>query len=193
VSTSAPAKPAVHRWTREEYFRLTDSGHFNGQRVELIDGKIIDMPAQKNGHVIAVEKTQEALKKAFGRKFWVRAQATLDLGPYSVPDPDVAVVPGPRRADVDYPTEAVLVVEVSDTTLWYDRNRKATVYATAGIAEYWIVNLVDGQLEVHRNPVDDRARRNRRRYQTVTVIRPGSAVSPLAAPRSKVAVVNLLP
>jgi Uma2 family endonuclease len=193
VNASAPVKPAVHRWTREEYLHLTDTGQFNGQRVELIDGKIIDMPAQKNAHLIAVEKTQEALKKAFGRKYWVRAQASLDLGPYSVPDPDVAVVPGPRRSDVDYPTEAVLVVEVSDTTLWYDRNRKSIIYATAGIAEYWILNLVDRQLEVHRNPVGDRARRNRRRYANVTVVRPGAAASPLAEPPTKVAVTALLP
>lgn len=186
-------RPHLHRWSLPEYYQLVDLGLFQGRRVELIDGKIIDMPAQKNAHLIAVEKTQEALKKAFGRKFWVRAQASLDLGPYSVPDPDVAVVPGPRRSDVDYPTEAVLVVEVSDTTLWYDRKRKSSIYATAGIAEYWILNLVDRQLEVHRNPVDDRARRNRRRYANVTVVRPGAAASPLAAPSKTVAVTALLP
>ena len=191
--TSAPAKPAVHRWTREEYFRLTGAGHFNGQRVELIEGKIIDMPAQKNAHLIGVEKTQEALKKAFGRRYWVRAQATLDLGRYSAPDPDVAVVAGPRRADVEYPTEAVLVVEVSDTTLWYDRNRKARTYATAGIAEYWILNLVDRRLEVHRTPVADRARRNRRRYDQIEVLLPGDTAKPLAAPRARVLVAALLP
>ena len=193
MKTISAARPSVHRWTREEYFRLADSGCFAGQRVELIEGKIIDMPAQKNAHVIGVEKVHEVLKKTFGRKFWVRAQATLDLGPHSVPDPDVAVVPGPRRTDEDYPTQAVLVVEVSDTSLWYDRNRKAATYAAAGIIDYWIVNLVDRQVEVHRNPVADPARRTRRRYADVTVFRPGDAIVPLAAPRRKVAVTDLLP
>lgn len=187
------AKPALHRWTREEYFRLSESGYFDGKRVELIGGRIIDMPSQKNAHVIAVEKAQDQLKKAFGRGYWVRGQASLSLGPRSVPDPDVAVVPGPRRADVDYPTTADLVVEVSDSTLWLDRTRKVRIYAEAGIAEYWIVNLVDRRLEVRRDPVDIPTHRPRHHYATVVVLKPGQFVAPLAAPRAKIAVARLLP
>lgn len=76
---------------------------------------------------------------------------TLDLGPISVPDPDVAVVPGPPAPTGDYPTTALLVVEVSDTTLRYDRGRRARICARAGITDYSIVNLVDGQVEVRRD------------------------------------------
>jgi Uma2 family endonuclease len=185
--------PAAHRWTREEYFDLLSRGYFAGKRVELVDGRIIDMPAQKNPHLMGIENTAIALAKAFGRGFWVRSQATLNLGPHSVPDPDVAVVRGPRRADVDYPTKAVLVVEVSDTTLWFDRTRKSRAYARAGVAEYWIVDLVHRQLEVYRNPVSDPTRQPPHQYAAVTVLGPKDKISPLAAPRAKIPVGRLLP
>src|SRR4051794_3163755 len=83
-----------HRWTRHEYIRLTEMGWFAGQRVELVGGRIIHMPAQKNPHAFSVTRPQKALEAAFGQTSWVRAQMTLDLGPVSLPDPDVAVVPG---------------------------------------------------------------------------------------------------
>jgi len=123
----------------------------------------------------------------------VRAQATLSLGANAAPDPDVAVVPGPRRADVDYPTEAVLVVEVSDTTLWFDRTRKARTYARAGIREYWVLDLVHRQLVVYREPISDPARRPQHQYSVVTILGPKDSISPLAAPRARVRVAKLLP
>ena len=149
------------------------------------------MPAQKNAHYCAVEQAKKLLEDAFGPKYWVRAQATLSLGPRSVPDPDVAVVPGPRRANAAYPTTALIVVEVSDSTLWLDRNRKAQVYAKAGIADYWIVNLVDRQAEVHRDPVSKPASGGPARYATVQICKPGEFIVPLAAPRARVAVTDL--
>jgi len=185
--------PARFRWTREQYFHLTDLGYFAGQRVELIDGEILHIPAQKTPHVIGVEKSKAALQKAFGRAYWVRAQATLSLGPNAAPDPDVAVVAGPRRADIDYPTEAVLVVEVSDTTLWFDRTRKARTYARAGVPEYWVLDLVHRQLVVYRGPINDPARRPRHQYSAVTILGPKDSVSPLAAPRASIRVARLLP
>lgn len=189
----ARARPATHRWTREQYLHMSDLGWFAGQKVELIDGKIIDMPSPKNLHVMAVENAQDALKRAFGPKYWVRSQSTIDLGPRSVPDPDIAVVPGPRRHDVDYPTTAVLVVEASETTLWLDHNRKLPIYAAADIPEYWIINLVDRQLEVYRAPGPDPARRSRHRYGVTVILKPGDYVTPLAAPKKRIAVAKLLP
>src|SRR4051794_27330082 len=122
--SSAPAptsEPVTHRWTRDEYFRLTELGWFAGQRVELVNGRIIHMPAQKNPHAYSVTRTQRALEAAFGPTFWVRPQMTLNLGRISVPDPDVAVIPGAPSPAGNYPTTALLVVEVSDTTLRHDR------------------------------------------------------------------------
>src|SRR3954453_4830139 len=166
---TASAKPVVHRWTRKQYLRMSELGWFAGSRVQLIDGGIIDMPAQKNAHYCAVEQAKKLLEDAFGPKYWVRAQATLNLGPRSVPDPDVAVVPGPRRANAAYPTTALLVVEVSDSTLWLDRNRKATVYAKAGMDDNWIVNLGAPKVEVHHDPEMRPAPGARVRYTTVQI------------------------
>lgn len=117
---------------------------------------------------------------------------TLNLVPFSAPDPDAAVVLGPPTRKGSYPTTALLVVEVSDSTLVYDRTRKAAIYARAGIAEYWIVNLVDHQLEVHRNPVSNASSRPRHRYQDIVILPPGSVISPLAMPKAVIRVRDLL-
>src|SRR5262245_51116928 len=107
------------RWTAEEFYRLLDLGFFNGQRVELIEGEIILMPAQKNYHAMWIKLVEDSLIPVFGPGHWVRVQMSLDLTPYSVPDPDVAVVSGGVRSHdpAHNPTTALLVVEVSDTTL----------------------------------------------------------------------------
>jgi Uma2 family endonuclease len=121
-------------------------------------------------------------------------QGPLDLGPYSEPEPDVAVVPGPRaRYATQHPRTAVLVVEVSDTTLAYDRTHKASLYAAAGIEDYWIINLVDGQVEVRRDPVPDPIQPHGHTYATLTVLRPPASVAPLAAPGAGLAIADLLP
>lgn len=118
---------------------------------------------------------------------------TLNLGRTPPPDRDIAVVPGPPTPAGDYPTTALRVVEVSDTTLRYDRGRKARTYAAARIADDWIVNRFDGQVGVHRDRVFEPTRRPRRRHATVSVARPGDALSPIALPGVRVAVADLLP
>jgi Uma2 family endonuclease len=124
----------------------------------------------------------------------VRSQGGLDLGNRQQPIPDVAVVPGsPRDHARDHPTSALLVVEVSDTTIRYDRGFKAHLYARAGISDYWIVNLGDRQLEIHRNPGPDPDRASRFCYAEVTVIPADGQASPLARPEALIAVADLLP
>src|SRR5262245_58138481 len=138
------ADPRPFRWTPEQYCRLSDEGYFDGRRVELIGGEIVEMASQHNIHLAAIKLTDVALCQAFGAAFWVRAQGTLDLSPHGMPDPDVAVVPGSPRgvaATTPNPTSALLVVEVAESTLAYDRGAKASLYAAAGITDYWIVNL----------------------------------------------------
>jgi Uma2 family endonuclease len=188
------SEPHPVRWTRDEYIRLCEEGWFHDRRVELIGGEIVEMAAQFNLHAAGVDLTADALARAFGQGFWVRRQVTLDLSPHGVPDPDVAVIRGsPRGAGRTIPTSALLVVEVCDTSLAFDRNAKASLYAAAGIADYWIVNLVQRQLEVYRNPVGDASTVFGFRYADRTLLDAAGAIAPLSAPQAPVAVADLLP
>jgi Uma2 family endonuclease len=188
------SEPRPVRWTRDEYIRLCEEGFFYDRRVELIGGEIVEMAAQYDFHGAGVSLTLKALDLAFGPSYWVRPQMTLDLSPNGLPDPDLAVVAGsPHGAGRTIQTTALLVVEVSDSSLNYDRGTKASLYAAGGIADYWIVNLVQRQLEVYRNPVADASQPFGCRYADRTIHDPGDAVAPLAAPQSPVAVADLLP
>ena len=184
-------EPTTRRWTREEYYRLAEMGMFHGQRVEFIDGEIIQMPAQKGPHYACISAVQDALREIFGAGCWVRTQAPLHLLGFA-PEPDVAVVVGTRRDYADHPESAILIVEVSDTTLTYDRTRKASLYAAAGVPDYWIVNLVARQIEVRREPVPDENTEFGFRYGAMTIVGPGQNVAPLAAPSATIPVDDLL-
>jgi Uma2 family endonuclease len=104
------------------------------------------------------------------------------------------VVPGePRDYLADHPAQPVLVVEVSSSRLAFDRRHKASVYARAGIAEYWIVNLAEGCLEVYRQPVAPQRPGDEWRYGQAAVLHAGDVITPLAAPGASVPVADLLP
>ncbi len=181
------------RWSREEYERLAATGAFAPDaRIQLIDGEIVEMTPQSSEHVFAARAAEEALWAAFPTGFDVRIQFPLALGTHSEPEPDVAVVRGHYRDyHTTHPTTAVLVVEVAESTLAFDRARKQAVYAAAAIPEYWIVNLVDRVLEVYRDPESPAG--GTPAYRAVTRYRPGETVSPLAAPHATVRVGDLLP
>src|SRR5437870_6407726 len=111
------------------------------------------MAPENPRHAVATEKTAEALRGAVGGRAAIRVQHALHLGAHSVPEADVAVVPG-RHDDYvrAHPRTAILVVEVADTSLIQDRLSKAAIYAAAGIPEYWIINLRDDRVEMFRAP-----------------------------------------
>ena len=184
--------PKKRRWTRAEFSRLADLGLFRGQRVELLGGEVVEMAAQKDTHVISVSLTAKQAAAAFGPGFWVRVQAPLNLGRLDEPEPDIVVVTGSERDYLgsDNRVDPLLVIEVSDTTLAYDRGRKARRYARAGVTDYWIVNLPDRQLEVYRDPARVGAGY---RFRSVTILQPSDAVAPIAVPASNVRVADLLP
>jgi len=186
-------EPRTFRWTREEFYRLADAGCFQNRRVELIEGEIIEMPVQKHPHVVSLTRTSKILDALFGSTFWVRTQSPLNLGVLSDAEPDIAVVQGTVDDYADHPTSALLIVEISETTVSYDRGRKGSLYAAAGIQDYWIVNLVDRQLEVYRNPIADANEPSGFRYQDQTLLRVGDVVAPLAKTGAAVAVADLLP
>jgi Uma2 family endonuclease len=188
----SPDEPAPRRWTREEYYRMGDLGFFHGQPVELIEGEIMVLSPQSWPHASTVDRVAVALHRVPESIFWVRTQCPLNLNT-SDPEPDASVVLGRREDYSDHPTIAVLIVEVSDSTLNYDRTRKASLYARAGIADYWIVNLVNNQLEVRRDPRPDSSQHYGHGYASLTTLVPPAVVSPLAAPQVSLAVADLLP
>jgi Uma2 family endonuclease len=194
MKTLTPA-PRSFRWTVEKYDRLVSQGFFSNQRVELLDGRIIQMPPKLEPHVAGVSFAAKAAGRAFGEGFYVRREAPLRQGTRSKPEPDVAVVPGNERdyLETGPPSDALLIIEVSDRTLRYDRGKKASIYARHRIADYWIVNLVNRQVEVHRDPVVDPAHKWGFRFKSIQIFKPGEAVSPFAAAHSKIAVNDLLP
>jgi Uma2 family endonuclease len=187
----------TRRWTREEYHRAADLGLFGAdERLELIDGDIIEKRApQKSSHFSTIEYSADALAAAFGAGHHVRRQGPIVVSPTSEPEPDIVVVAGDKSEYVGRhprPDEVLLLVEVSDATLSLDRGRKAALYARAGIADYWIVNVNARTLEVRRDPVANATARTRRAYQTVTTLTEGETVSPLASPGAVVRVADLL-
>jgi len=188
------ADPKSRLWTQDELHQMAELGFFDGQRAELIEGEIVVLSPQKASHYSATDQAADLLRQHFGKGFHVRMQGPLDLGPHSEPEPDVAVVQGNRASyKTRHPKTAVLIVEVSDTTLKNDRSRKASLYARAGIADYWIINLVDRQLEVYRQPQPDAAQTYGHGYGDVTILTVGQTVSPLAAPSVSLDVGDLLP
>ena len=142
----------------------------------------------------STDRVAEVLKTAFGAAYHVRMQGPIDLGPHSEPEPDVAVVLG-KREDFSHahPKAAVLVVEVSDSALRSDRARKGNLYARAALADYWIVNLVDGQVEVYRNPQPDASQLYGFRYADRLDFKPLAQIAPLALPGILIPVQQLLP
>jgi Uma2 family endonuclease len=188
------APPAPRQWTIDEYYRLGELGFFNDQRVELIESEIIDMAPQGSEHFASVCLVGEVLRRAFGDGHVVRIQGPLRIADSTEPEPDIAVVPGTPRDYVgkDHPNNALLVVEVSDTSLVFDRTDKASLYASAGIADYWIVNLIDRQLEVFRLPTADASARFGWTYAERTILKSADQIKPLSA-QSSARIADMLP
>src|SRR5438876_341374 len=155
MTTSYPIR--TRSWTRKEYDRLVDLGILReDEPIELIGGQLIVAEPKGSPHTTAVELTAEALRAAFGVGWAVRSQGPVALDDESEPEPDVVVVPGTLRDyRAEHPSSAALLVEVSASSLRFDRQYKGSVYARAGVADYWIVNLVDHVVEIYRDPVRD--------------------------------------
>ncbi len=183
----------TRHWTRQEYEALVAAGIFHPEeRLELLGGDMICMPPQGSAHATAVQLIENALRQAFGANYCVRVQLPLAVDAASEPEPDVAVVPGtPRDYRQTHPDQAVLIVEVSDSSLSYDRERKARRYAQAGMPEYWILNLIEQCLEIYRMPTTPGAEEPH--YQHIRVASQEETVSPLGAPEAVFAVSELLP
>lgn len=188
-------QPGLHRWTRHEYERLIDHGFLDeDDPIELVDGLLLVKEPQASAHRTAVLLVAKALERAFGDGWFVQTQSPIILGHRSEPEPDVCVVRGSPRDYVDaHPRLPALVVEVVQSGLGIARGRKAAAYARAGIADYWILNLVDHVLEVHREPARPGPALRHRRYVSIDTLDAAATIAPLAAPSAGVRVVDLLP
>ncbi len=185
-------EPKTIRWTREQYYRMAELGFFEGRRVELIKGEIIEMSPMKSAHATAVRLVVEMLRKVFASGFIVDSQLPMSFGKTDEPEPDVAVVKGEVRDFAHaHPKNAILLLEVSDTTLHYDRTKKASLYAENKIADYWILNLKNRCLEIYREPKRDK--KIGFVFTEIKIITEDETIAPLAAPDSKIKVADLLP
>ncbi len=188
------ADPKPHRWTREEYYKLGEVGILVDKNVELIEGEVIEMSPIYSPHATTVTIVQELMSEIFGKGWVVRIQQPLSLGTDSDPQPDIAVITGKARDFIDgHPTSAALVIEVAVSSLSYDRKQKASIYAKAGIKDYWIVNVQDVQLEVYRRPITDENGEYGFIYAQTLIFKKGDVVKPLAKPKVIIGIADLLP
>jgi Uma2 family endonuclease len=159
--------PRAVAWTRDDCRRMDEIGLLP-ERWELVRGEVIDKMGQKLPHGNTVLRVAVWLLKLFGEDF-VTSQVTIDVSPAdnptSEPEPDVIVLAEPASSIVNNPRpeQILLLVEVSDTTLRYDLQAKATLYAAAGINEYWVVDLRGRELHQHREPLHGQ-------YQSIQVL-----------------------
>ncbi|HEY1329171.1 MAG TPA: Uma2 family endonuclease [Casimicrobiaceae bacterium] len=180
--------PTKLRLTVAQYHRMGEAGIFAPDaRLELIEGEVIEMPPIGPPHAVLVTRLTRFLVTAVGDAAVVWVQLPVVLDNFSEPQPDVALLdksvdtlPG-RLPTVD---DALLVIEVSDTTLSYDRGRKLSLYARHGVREVWIVDIRSRVVEVYRDPVNDAYRLDRRAGASETL-------SPVALPGVEVSLAAL--
>lgn len=188
MQTIEDTSTQTHRWTRQQYEQMVDAGVLTeDDPVELIDGQIVPMSPQNSRHATVATLGQQALESICPDGTFVRMQTPLALGADSEPEPDLAVVEGQAMDYWDHhPPEALLVVEVSESSLEKDREQKRLLYARHQIPEYWILNLVDRHLEIYRDPASGD-------YKTKTTHEPGATVAPRFASDTSLAVADLIP
>jgi len=183
--------PHRRRWTRDECYRLAEMEFLTG-RYELIDGEILSLMGQNPPHRMTLMLIAGWLVSLFGF-YAVQTQGPISIlgeeGETNEPEPDIIVTPEPTtayRTRHPEPQELLLLVEVSDTTLWFDLNTKARLYARNGVQEYWVMDINGRQLVRHRNPSSEG-------YADVVTLTGEQTVSLMARPEATVRISELLP
>jgi Uma2 family endonuclease len=146
----------IRSLTSADYYQMMESGIIReGEKVELILGQIFTMAAKGTRHTLSTRKLFKQLLALIGDRADVQSQDPITLPNNSEPEPDIVIA---RLRLDDYanshpsPADIILVIEVADSSIKFDRDTKAPLYAAAGISEYWIVNLIDNHLEIYRQP-----------------------------------------
>jgi Uma2 family endonuclease len=180
---------ATHRFTVEEYHRMAETGVLKPDaRVELLEGEIIDRAPIGPDHGGSTNRLIEIFSRLSGKRWIVSAQNSLSLDEHSEPQPDLMLLkPRPDFYTTRLPEapDVLLLIEVSDTTLLLDRERKLSAYGRSGIPEVWILNLSERKLEVYREP-------HFSGYASQTILRAGDKAAPAAFPDAVIEVGELL-
>lgn len=179
----------MHRLNVGEYHRMIEAGVFaEDDRVELLEGVIVNMSPQNAQHALVIERLSDPLFVRLPAEFVIRCQLPLTLSEAAEPEPDVAVIDrGTPRSRQSQPATARLVFEVAAESLRKDREIKAPLYARAAVVEYVIVNLKDECLEVHREP-DPAAGR----YRVLAKLSKGDTFSSTTVPGFGFSIAELL-
>jgi Uma2 family endonuclease len=174
-------------FTVEEYHRILEAGILgDDERVELLEGVIVVMTPQNPPHASAIQRLNKWLARQLDDSFALLPQLPVTLGSHSEPVPDLAVVKAQEITRESLPKTALLVIEVADTSLRKDRGFKAALYARFGIPEYWIVNVQEATVEVHRDPDPGRGR-----YRTLLTMGKDATLVPVTVPGVTIALSEL--
>lgn len=193
TSLSDDQPPPPKHWTKAEYYALVEQGVFENQRVSLFRGELIEMAPMGNQHAVCVMKSTSVLSKLSGAgNYFLRVQLPFDGPGQSVPEPGFAVCTNQQAFTQPHPKTAVLIIEVSDSSIDHDRD-KALEYAAAGVPEYWIIDLTDRCVEIYRNPVPDRSALLGFRYPPPTVLKADQFISAQALAGAQIRISDLLP
>lgn len=183
-------QPQPRLFTIDEYFAMAEAGILGPEeRVELIDGVVVTMPPIGNPHNASVDKSNRNLVISVGTRGIVRTQGSIVLNDRSMPQPDLVLL---RERDDFYasqragPQDILLLIEVADSSVDYDRNAKLPRYAEAGIPEVWLAILPERVIEVHTEPAGGR-------YTQMRTFRSGDAISPDCFPDIALSVEDILP
>lgn len=182
------------RFTRDEYDCIALTGVFEKQRVELVEGDILCMSPIGAYHNTIVNLCGEIMAEYFKGKFAVRNQSSFVVPIETELEPDIAIVPGRQR---DYlrknPDTAALIIEVADSSLEYDTMLKASLYARAGIQDYWVIDLKQSAILVHRSPGAMPEKPLHFGYSDIKTYHADETISPLALPETAIPVSELVP
>ncbi len=148
----------IRSWSLPEYHRLIELGILtSADQVQLINGQLVEMSPQNSPHASTVQRATEYLRSLVWQQASVRSQLPVSLPPNSEPEPDIAIVQINENEYVDHHPRAedmLLIVEVADTSLDFDTNEKAQLYAKAGVGDYWVIDINSGVVYIARDPKD---------------------------------------
>jgi Uma2 family endonuclease len=182
------------RWTLREYQQMARAGLLDGKRTILIHGEVLTVTMAAPPHDTALNLTAAFLASICPRGHHVRNQQSFNVGTENDPGPDLAIVPGSiRDYTTDAPTQALLIVEVATTSLFEDTTTKAELYATAGVPDYWVIDLEHRQLIVFRDPQSLPTGLGATAYKTHLTLGLTDSISTLSAPQASIRVSDLLP